>query len=282
MGYIGNQTSNSYSSLDKQTITGDGGTGYTLDHAVANAQEIEVFVNNVRQEPGVAYTVSGTTLTMTGNVASTDDFYVVFQGKALQTTVPPDDSVTTARINDGAVTTAKIADDAVTTAKLADSAVTTAKLPAGTVLQVKTAQKTDKSNFTSTTYEDVTGLSVSITPSSTSNKIWVMVNICYGIASGQRSFFTALRGTTSLVNHSDSLGNRQTGFVGGTVDSTNDLHNASFMTLDSPATTSATTYKVQTKTTGGTQYVNATYNDGDSALNTIRGVSSITVMEIAG
>ena len=121
MGYIGNQTSNSYSSLAKQTITGDGGTGYTLDHAVANAQEIEVFVNNVRQEPGVAYTVSGTTLTMTGNVASTDDFYVVFQGKALQTTVPPDDSVTTARINDGAVTTAKIADDAVTAAKVAST-----------------------------------------------------------------------------------------------------------------------------------------------------------------
>jgi len=108
MGYIGNQTSNSYSSLDKQTITGDGGASYTLTHAGANAQEIEVFVNNVRQEPGVAYTVSGTALTMTGNVASTDDFYVVFQGKALQTTVPPDDSVTTARINDGAVTNAKI------------------------------------------------------------------------------------------------------------------------------------------------------------------------------
>tara|TARA_A100001388_G_scaffold271248_1_gene249778 strand:+ start:260 stop:1099 length:840 start_codon:yes stop_codon:yes gene_type:complete len=94
--------------MDKQTITGNGGASYTLTHAVANAQEIEVFVNNVRQEPGVAYTVSGTALTMTGNVASTDDFYVIYQGKALQTTVPPDDSVTTARINDGAVTAAKL------------------------------------------------------------------------------------------------------------------------------------------------------------------------------
>jgi hypothetical protein len=121
MGYIGNQTSNSYTSLDKQTITGDGGASYTLDHAVANVNEIEVFVNNVRQEPSVAYTVSGTALTMTGNVDASDDFYVVFQGKALQTTVPPDDSVTTARINDDAVTTDKIADDAVTAAKLADT-----------------------------------------------------------------------------------------------------------------------------------------------------------------
>ena len=109
MGYIGNQTSNSYTSITKQTITGDGGASYTLDHAVANVNEIEVFVNNVRQEPAVAYTVSGTALTMTGNVAASDSFYVVFQGKALQSVAPPDDSVTTARINDGAVTTAKLA-----------------------------------------------------------------------------------------------------------------------------------------------------------------------------
>lgn len=117
MGYVGNQTTNSYTSLDKQTITGDGGASYTLDHAVANENEIEVFVNNVRQEPSVAYTVSDTALTMTGNVESSDDFYVVFQGKAIQTVVPPDLTVDTAKIKDSAVTTAKIADDAVTTAK---------------------------------------------------------------------------------------------------------------------------------------------------------------------
>ena len=108
MGYVGNQTTTAFTSMAKQDITGDGGTGYTLDHAVANAQEIEVFVNNVRQEPGTAYTVSGTTLTMTGNVASTDDFYVVFQGKAIQTSVPGDNTVTTAMLQDDAVTAAKI------------------------------------------------------------------------------------------------------------------------------------------------------------------------------
>ena len=124
MGYLGNQTSNAFTSITKQDLTGVTGSpakrGFTLDHAVANANEIEVFVNNVRQEPAVAYTVSGTGLTMTGDVETTDDFYVVFQGKAVGTVVPPDDSVTTARINDGAVTTDKIAANAVTRAKLAD------------------------------------------------------------------------------------------------------------------------------------------------------------------
>ena len=90
MAYLGNVPAEAYTSIDKQVITGDGGTSYTLDHSVANENEIEVFVNNVRQEPSVAYTVSGTALTMTGNVESSDDFYVVFQGKAVQTTSHPE------------------------------------------------------------------------------------------------------------------------------------------------------------------------------------------------
>jgi len=101
MGYVGNQTTNSYSSMDKQVITGNGGASYTLTHAVANAQEIEVFVNNVRQEAGVAYTVAGTALSMTGNVASSDSFYVIYQGKSLQSVVPPDGSITEAKLVSG-------------------------------------------------------------------------------------------------------------------------------------------------------------------------------------
>ena len=90
MPYLGNLPAERFTSFDKQTITGNGGTSYTLDHPVGNEQEIEVFVNNVRQEPSVAYTVAGTALTMTGNVESSDDFYVVFQGKATQTATHPE------------------------------------------------------------------------------------------------------------------------------------------------------------------------------------------------
>ena len=138
MGYVGNQTTNSYSSMDKQVITGNGGASYTLTHAVANAQEIEVFVNNVRQEAGVAYTVNGTALSMTGNVASSDSFYVIYQGKSLQTVVPPDGSVSTAKLASGAVTSAKLVyplttfsstgidDNAISTAMTLDSSGTVA------------------------------------------------------------------------------------------------------------------------------------------------------------
>ena len=89
-----------------QTLTGNGGTSYTLSKNVANQNEIEVYVNNVRQEPGVAYTANNNALTMTGNVVSSDNFYVIYQGKAVQTTVPPDGSVGTAQLAPGTIPTA--------------------------------------------------------------------------------------------------------------------------------------------------------------------------------
>ena len=108
--YIGAEPAAGFTNTSQQIITGTGAATYTLDHNVASVSDIEVFVNNVRQEGGAgkAYTVSGNQITFSANINSSDTCYVVYQGKALQTTVPPDNSVTTARINDGAVTNAKI------------------------------------------------------------------------------------------------------------------------------------------------------------------------------
>lgn len=108
MAYIGNEPSVNFTSFAKQDLTGVTGSPtakreFTLTHAVANANEIEVFVNNVRQEPTEAYTVNGTGLTMTGDVETSDDFYIIYLGKAIQTTVPPDGSVSTAKIASSAV-----------------------------------------------------------------------------------------------------------------------------------------------------------------------------------
>jgi len=85
MAYLGLSPAVQTTAMAYQDLTGGTGTGFTLDHPVANASEIEVYVNNVRQEPTVAYTAVGTSLTMTGSIVATDDFYVVFQGKALVT-----------------------------------------------------------------------------------------------------------------------------------------------------------------------------------------------------
>ena len=92
MPYLGNPLAFAYSAVSYQDLTGVTGSpvkrGFTLNNSVLNANELEVFVNNVRQEPSVAYTAAGTTLTMTGDVETTDDFYVVYQGMAKQTVTP--------------------------------------------------------------------------------------------------------------------------------------------------------------------------------------------------
>ena len=80
MSKIGNtRTGITQSFPSKQNITGNGGTSYTLNHTVTQPEELEVFVNNVRQNPGDAYTVNHNTITFAGAIASTDSCYAVFQ-----------------------------------------------------------------------------------------------------------------------------------------------------------------------------------------------------------
>ena len=109
MATLGQKPATQHVSLQKQTITGNGGTSYTLQQSVGSALDIAVFINNTRQEPAVAYSASGTTLTMTGAVNSSDSFYVIFLGKGITTTGLPVDAVGTANINAGAVTMEKLA-----------------------------------------------------------------------------------------------------------------------------------------------------------------------------
>ena len=103
MPYIGNKADTAFTSLLKQDLTGASGTSLTLTHAVANANDIALYINNVRQEPTTAYSTNGTLVSLTGSVANTDDIYLIYLARAVQTTVPPDGSVTTAKIADDAV-----------------------------------------------------------------------------------------------------------------------------------------------------------------------------------
>ena len=100
MAYIGIQPAESFTSFATQEFSTSATTSYTLDHAVANENEIALFVNNVRQQPGSgkAYTASGTALTLSAATASTDTMYCVFLGRALQTVTPATNSITAAMV----------------------------------------------------------------------------------------------------------------------------------------------------------------------------------------
>jgi len=104
MPFIGNQPALSYTSFAKQDFTTSATTSYTLDQPVANANELALFINFVRQEPTTAYTASGTTLTLTSATSASDDMYCVFLGKAVQTVNPPNGSVGSSQVASSIIT----------------------------------------------------------------------------------------------------------------------------------------------------------------------------------
>lgn len=145
--------------------------------------------------------------------------------------------------------------------------VTTNTMPTGSVLQVVNATYSTQTSTTSSTYTD-TGLSASITPSSASNKILVITNNNGNyIASGSVDAairFRLLRGATSIAVLDDIV---------AYLDATTSHSGASVSTcyLDSPSTTSSTTYKTQFHSRNNVS--NCFVNYGSS-------VSTITLMEI--
>lgn len=106
MPFLGNAPTDQYQSLAKQTITGDGSTAYTLNRSVTNEFEIEVFINNVRQEPTTSYTASGNTITFSAAVTASDSCYLIYQGQSVGSINPPAGSVGTSQVANNSITTA--------------------------------------------------------------------------------------------------------------------------------------------------------------------------------
>lgn len=102
MAYVGTpiDTTNQFQSLQGKRFSGDGSTtAFTLDIAPSSVFDIEVFVENVRQDPNSAYGISGTTLTFTGAPPSgTNNIYVVHQAKAVGTIDVPASGVVPASL----------------------------------------------------------------------------------------------------------------------------------------------------------------------------------------
>ena len=97
MAVIGNKPAQSFNTIRKQTFTGTGDSAYSLDYSVSGPNDLEVFVNNVRQEPTVAYNAASQTLTMSEGIDSTDDFYAIYKAQAYgTTTLPVDQPITVA------------------------------------------------------------------------------------------------------------------------------------------------------------------------------------------
>ena len=154
----------------------------------------------------------------------------------------------------------------------------------GKVLQVVSTIKTDTWSSNSTAFVDVTGLAVTITPTSATSTILVTATISYSAVNGSYPAIKMIRGTTEIFkgavgspglevsggNNFNWSGNNEYG-----------VEKEVITGMDSPATTSATTYKISfsaMRTSALLGYVNRSHSMGDD--NQYRTASTITVMEI--
>jgi hypothetical protein len=144
-------------------------------------------------------------------------------------------------------------------------------IPAGIGSNVVTARTTAVFSSTSATFEDVTGLAVTFTPTSATSKVLIIVNIgATGNSSASHmNYFTVDRDATDLRAGDEGISNI---FMNNTTAG----YTLSMMLLDSPATTSPIDYQVRMRRNGGTGYVNRI---GASADNNAE--SHIIAIEVA-
>tara|TARA_R100001463_G_scaffold44612_1_gene92546 strand:- start:296 stop:904 length:609 start_codon:yes stop_codon:yes gene_type:complete len=162
--------------------------------------------------------------------------------------------------------------------------LTTTNPKAGNILQVKHTTKSDYFSTGSTSFTDITNFSVAITPASSSSKIFIVACVQYSSAGsgGSRVQFRLVRDSTSIgIGDSNGSNLRVSGGSEATGGGGN-MKSATINFLDSPSTTSATTYKIQAiAPDGGDFRLNRPVNDS-TASSYHQTASFITVMEVAG
>ncbi len=154
----------------------------------------------------------------------------------------------------------------------------------GGIVQVKSTTKTDTFDTTSTSFTDITGLSVSITPKFSTSKILVTYHVNANMEDS--TYVGALRlmrdSTPIFVGDASGSRTQASSYVKNLSGSSTETHDYSGQHLDSPSTTSSVTYKMQgvTLDSGRQLNVNKSYSDSNAASQA-RTASSITVMEIS-
>jgi hypothetical protein len=283
MAYIGKQpVVGNFVKLDAITTSAtttfnllSGGVAYSPQ----SANHCIVSLNGVIQSPNTSFTISGSTIVFASALTSSDviDFILVL-GDVLNIGTPSDATVTFPKVTSNLITGATaetsiaggdqilIYDDSATALRkmTRTNFVSGLGAAAGQVIQAVSA--TDQTNRSTTSNDYVTAsntLTATITPSATANKILVLVSAA--ISTTNYGSYTVYRGATNLA-----------GTGAFTVYNPNDWGGVCMVYLDSPSTTSATTYQVYFKSRSSEGAVLNTTLDGNTSIG------SIVCLEIKG
>jgi len=286
MAYFGNTPADSFTAITKDTFSGNGSTtAFTLTNP-ATTNGVQVFVENVRQEPTDAYTVSGTTLTFTAApVTGTDNIYVVNSGTPVSTITHPAGTAIQATsgtfsgnvstsgdlkvdVSSGGtytITGTNTATDRTLTLPDETGTVLTSA-SAGSVLQIQSGSYSTRVDAKTTSYVD-TGLSASITPSSTTSKILIVTwqqGRVLGAMNASATDYAGIRIRKTVGGTESTVGGESE--VNVSLGSSFTAWNPNVCYLDSPATTSEVSYKTQITGHDASNYTTVQFNDNPSYM----------------
>jgi hypothetical protein len=276
MAYIGREPQIGNFQVCDAISTVNNQAAYTMQVGGVNvspetANHMLVSLNGILQAPTTSYTVSGSTITFASNLVTGDVInFIQILGSVLDLGVPSDATVTTAKIVDGAVTAAKFASGV-----------------GGKILQVVSQQYTTPITVSGVTqtYKDA-AISAAITPSSTSSKVfaWFNLSVANTTSSGNRVRIKLVRDSTDIGIGTGSTGNRQAATVSALYENNDQYETQTIpvMWLDTPSSTSATTYKIQVCSNNNTSqnlFFNRGTGDVDNADH-VRTVSQVLLIEI--
>jgi len=283
MSYIGKEPTVGNFQVCDAISTVNNQAAYTMQVAGVNVvpetvNHMLVSLNGILQAPTSSFTVSGSTITFAANLVTGDVInFIQILGSVLDLGVPSDSTVSIAKL------TATGTKDA-TTFLRGDN--TFAAAGGGKILQlVHTEIETYPSRSAGSTYADIAGLNLSITPSSTSSKILIVFNAGVVANSSVSASFVLKRAisggsTTTLGGHTDS--SRQAAWLRHTsISDGNHDNGANAQYYDtSHNTTSAITYTVQWMTQG-TGYLNrnTSFENNNTSYSTVTN-SRIYAMEV--
>ena len=296
MSYIG-RVEQKASDIKRFDVTSSTSATHTLSWAPVNEQSCIVTINGVKQHED-AYSVSGTTLTLTSPLVATDKLEVIGIQDVGQTVVPGTGVIVDSMVSgSAAIAMSKLATDPTNASNISSGTLATARLGSGTadsttflrgdqtwaeagggkVLQVVSTNSNSTETFVSASGWVDTNLTVNITPASSSNKVLVLVNSHWG---GDNKVMAKIVRDSTDISVGATAGSRTlcSGYDQATT--VNNMFGLHFSYLDSPATTSQITYKVQ-----GIAFTNGSLNRSNGDADEVsrgRTASSITVMEIAG